>query len=116
MSVPETRHARTTGTRRQYPDAYRKRILALSDERTWWLHRVYASWRDGYDLGRETGQREGYELAARHMAQAWQRAARPITRPRPHDELERLRWDGRGREHYGDTQPGDHAGGPVPAW
>ena len=47
MSVPETRRARTTGTRRRYPDAYRKRILALSDERNWWLRRVYRSWREG---------------------------------------------------------------------
>jgi hypothetical protein len=55
-------------------------LLALSDERDVWLLRLLAAERAAYDRGHRDGHRDGYELAAAHMAAAWDSIADPISR------------------------------------
>jgi hypothetical protein len=86
-------------------------VLALSDERDGWLRRVLAAERAGYTRGLQVGRQQGYELAHREMAAAWQAAAAPIARGGPsYVALELRRWGPGGRAHFADARPGDFTG------
>lgn len=79
-----------------------------------------AAWREGYRLGREHGWKRGFEAAARDLEAAWHETARRVARgdPRPHAELERVRWTVHGEQrtretfslpHPADRRPGAEA-------
>jgi hypothetical protein len=45
-----------------------------------WLRRLLGAERAAYDRGWRDGHRDGYELAAAHMAAAWDSIADPVSR------------------------------------
>jgi hypothetical protein len=86
-------------------------LTDLAGERVQAIRRRLAAWREGFISGFEAGRQIGYCQAEADMAQAWQEAARPLSRPGPsHAELERLRWGPGGRARFGDPRPGDYRG------
>jgi hypothetical protein len=88
--------------------------LDRSDERARALRLRLAAWAEGFRIGRETGRREGRELAEREMAAAWTRAASPAASAGPsHAELELRRWGPGGRARFGEPRPGDYPGRPA---
>jgi hypothetical protein len=95
----------------RYPAAYRRRVLARSDERDLYEARRDAAERAAYERGLEDGRRQGYEYAHREMDHHWNVIATPIARSGPSfAALERKRWGTRGRERFGDPRPGDYPG------
>ncbi|MFI0354487.1 hypothetical protein [Actinomadura sp. 9N407] len=73
-----------------------------------------AAFSEGYRAGFMAGREVGYRAAENDMARAWSYLAakvRGLAMSPKHDELERIRWDGR-REDFGKPRPGDHPGGP----
>ena len=101
----------SAGTRRQ---EQQRQLLALSDERDWWLRRLLRAEKAGFRRGRAAGFAEGYQAACDEMEAQWQEIARPAARwRRSHADLEFLRWGPLGRERFGDPRPGDYTGGPA---
>ena len=83
-----------------------QQVLALSDERDQWERRIDRAWRDGYDAGRRSRQ-DDYARGVADGAYARKRAGQDTVEQA---RLELLRWGPGGREHFGDSRPGDYPG------
>jgi hypothetical protein len=125
----------TTGQPRRWTSAYRRRLLALSDERAAALDRILAAERAGFDRGLRAGYEQGRRETLTELAAAQRQSCDhlfPIISAPPYErQLIRAwappRW--RGQIPDGMTtaearrwlaalprRGSGYAGGPVPTW
>lgn len=90
-------------------------VMALSDERDHWLERLTREHRAGYDMGLETGRRQGYERAMREMELAWRPVSERYSRPGDsYAQVEKRRWKLWGQERTRDTFGQPHPDDRIP--